>query len=342
MRVFVYEYLCAGGFAAFAGLSLPSEGTAMLSAVLKDFARCPGVQTSTLLDPRRAIVDATWGATIQPHWLRPDREEQTFRTLAATADFSLIIAPEFDDLLEQRCRWVEESGGHSLGPSSEAVRLTADKLTLACHLQAQGIPTPVVFQPSQQTPKALSYPLVCKPRFGAGSQATFLMHDEDEVTRAIVKAGSEGWSGELILQPYVPGFAVSVALLSGAAQLIALPAVQQQLSTDGRFHYRGGRLPLTKDLDQRARSLAVRAANAVKGLHGYFGIDLILGDAADGSADVVIEINPRLTTSYVGLRQLAQFNLAEAMLAIATDSRMPSLTWGTKTTVFRANGRILS
>ena len=44
----------------------------------------------------------------------------------------------------------------------------------------------------------------------------------------------------------------------------------------------------------------------------------MLGDAADGSRDYAIEINPRLTTSYVGLRALAEFNIAEAMLRAAT------------------------
>ena len=50
---------------------------------------------------------------------------------------------------------------------------------------------------------------------------------------------------------------------------------------------------------------------------GYVGIDMILGP--DGpESDVVLELNPRLTTSYLGLRQLARGNLAEAMLAAAT------------------------
>jgi predicted ATP-grasp superfamily ATP-dependent carboligase len=34
----------------------------------------------------------------------------------------------------------------------------------------------------------------------------------------------------------------------------------------------------------------------------------------DGSSDVVIEVNPRLTTSYVGLRAIAEDNLAEVMI----------------------------
>ena len=51
--------------------------------------------------------------------------------------------------------------------------------------------------------------------------------------------------------------------------------------------------------------------------HGYLGIDLVLGQAVDGSEDVVIEINPRMTTSYIGLRQAATGNLARAMLNVA-------------------------
>ena len=42
------------------------------------------------------------------------------------------------------------------------------------------------------------------------------------------------------------------------------------------------------------------------------GVDLILGNHAE--EDCVIEINPRLTTSYLLLRQAAQENLAESIV----------------------------
>ncbi len=50
---------------------------------------------------------------------------------------------------------------------------------------------------------------------------------------------------------------------------------------------------------------------------GYVGVDLILGRDPGGNEDYVIEVNPRLTTSYVGLRAAAKSNLAEAMVQIA-------------------------
>lgn len=329
MHVFIYEYLSSGAGGKAASLpSLQSEGWAMLSALLDDLAQCPGVRVSTLLDARRP-PPAHWPAHLVVQRVQPGAEEEAFRKLAAAADGSLVIAPEFDDILAARSRWVEEAGGRLLGSSPPAIRATADKLLLSRLWSAQGVPTPA---------PARNYPLVCKPRFGAGSQATFLIQDEEELARARRLAHAEGWSGELMLQAYTPGLAASVAFLAGERVKHGLPAVEQRLSREGRFRYLGGRLPLSLDLDRRARRLAERAANCVEGLRGWFGVDLVLGAAPDGSDDVAIEINPRLTTSYLGLRRLARFNLAEALLTVVTDSALPSWEWGSDDIVFDAGG----
>ncbi len=300
----------------------------MLSAVLEDLTRCPGAQISTLLDSKRSSPGYL-SEHILIQRVQPAEEKDAFRALAAAADWSLVIAPEFDGILAERSRWVEEAGGRLLGSSPQAVQQTADKMLLSHLWSEQGVPTPSL---------ECIYPLVCKPRFGAGSQATFLVHEEEELERARSQAHAEGWTGELMLQRYVPGFAVSVAFLSGEGRRLSLRAVEQRLSSDGRFHYLGGRLPLPDNLDRRARRLAQRAAACVEGLHGWFGVDLVLGDAEDGSGDMAIEINPRLTTSYLGLRRLARFNLAAAMLAIGTGSPMLPWEWGNSSIIFEANG----
>jgi predicted ATP-grasp superfamily ATP-dependent carboligase len=58
------------------------------------------------------------------------------------------------------------------------------------------------------------------------------------------------------------------------------------------------------------RAVAEAVGRAVPGLRGYVGIDLI--DTVAGA--VVIEINPRLTTAYVGLRESLSRNPAALML----------------------------
>ena len=137
------------------------------------------------------------------------------------------------------------------------------------------------------------------------------------------------------------GRAASVAFLIGPGRRLALPAAAQHLSTDGRFRYQGGSLPLPPALADRATRIAVRAVDVVEGLQGYVGVDVVLGPSADGGDDSVIEINPRLTTSYVGLRALARFNLAEAMLAVAAGEPPPAWDWQGGPVEFTSDGRLI-
>jgi predicted ATP-grasp superfamily ATP-dependent carboligase len=213
----------------------------MLAAILRDFQTCREMEVSTLIAPSRRAALSSLAADCR-HLAPPGNEEAFFRRLARTADWSLVIAPECGGCLAHCCRWALEEGGRLLGPSPAAVDLTADKLALSHHLQTQGIPSPPCFAPAQRP--AGGFPLVCKPRDGAGSQATFLVHDEQQLAAALATAREEGWQGELIVQPFVAGLPVSVSFLAGPVQRIALPAVRQVLSTQGRFHYRGGSLPL--------------------------------------------------------------------------------------------------
>jgi predicted ATP-grasp superfamily ATP-dependent carboligase len=81
------------------------------------------------------------------------------------------------------------------------------------------------------------------------------------------------------------------------------------------------------------------AVESVPGLLGYVGVDLVLGAAADGSDDWAIELNPRLTTSYVGLRALAVDNLAGAMLRVAAGERLEPIRWRSGEVSFTPEGR---
>lgn len=326
MRVFVYEYTCARPDDSPRD-ALGAEGRAMLSALLDDFRRLPLVETITLLDT--AFAPAPPGARV--YRTTAAEEPAALCELARSADCTLLIAPECDGILAERCRRVEEAGGRLLGPSSSAVHLTGDKLRLAEHLRTAGVPTPPCLALSGAP---IPFPAVCKPRDGAGSQATFLVGDAADLARYLARGAAEGWHGEPLLQPFVPGLAASVAFLIGPGRCVPLLPAMQLLSDDGRFHYLGGRLPLPGELGERAVSLAGRAVGAVHGLRGYVGVDVVLGDE-----DQVIEINPRLTTSYVGLRALAETNLAEAMLRVAAGEEV-SLRWREGEVCFRADGTV--
>lgn len=331
MRVFVYEYLC-GGAATGVPSSLRSEGWAMLSAVLEDLCRCPGVEVFTRIDPELATAKA-WPKNLTLQLACPDGEEGDFRQLARKAKYTLLIAPESHDILATRCRWVEEVGGCLLGPSSEAVRLTADKLRLAEFLTQKGVPTPPTVPWSPEA-AVLGFPLVVKPRDGAGSQATFLVHNETELLACPDRARAEGWDGELVAQCYVEGQAASVSVVVGPGGKFCFRPCRQLLSSDGRLRYLGGEAPLPDELAAAAKALAVRALPVLPGLRGWFGVDVVLHPTKSW----LIEINPRLSTSYVGLRRLAKFNLMEMLLAVASSQSLPLVEWRNVTVAFAADG----
>ncbi len=285
----------------------------MLSALAEDFGALPGVEVAKLpaapLDPERAL----------------------FRRFAAESDWSLIIAPEFDGILLALCREVESVGGKLLGPSSSIVDLTADKWATCHHLERFGVPTPRTWLADD--PEMAwhgRFQCVWKPRRGAGSLNISFLHRPKKF---------EPRPG-FLLQEYVPGTAASVAFLTGPSQIVPLLSAYQDLSDNRRFEYQGGRLPIPEPLAQRAARLAESAVRSLSAPCGYLGVDLVLGDAADGSGDSVIEINPRLTTSYVGLRALAEDNIAAAMLSIAAGQPIPALRWKPGHAIFTSDGQV--
>src|SRR5262249_20580207 len=155
-----------------------TEGWAMLSAVLDDFSQVSNAEVLTLLD-RHFEHDYRNGTCL---CIQAQDEEKAFRRLAKAADFTLVIAPELGGILERRCGWVMDSGGQLLGPPLAGVQLTADKLALSRYLRDRGVPTPEsqLFLAGQEEPKT-PFPAVWKPRFGAGSQETFLVHDWEQL-----------------------------------------------------------------------------------------------------------------------------------------------------------------
>lgn len=333
MRVFVSEYVCGGAWPeeTIVG-SLAVEGRAMLRAIVDDLSRIAGVEVETTWDARLGPVPFRGVRTIRAE--SPAHERQCFERLAKECDATLVIAPEFDGILLERCRIVERAGGRLLGPGSRAVELCSDKLRLAVHLREAGVPTVRTEEFRWDSPPAL--PAVIKPRDGAGSQDIHFVRDEDELRRLRDEFACQTSPRQFIAQPFVAGRAVSVGLLlqSRREVEILLPAAQH-LSDDGRFRYLGGAIPLRQNNTAEIQTTALAACRVIPGLCGYVGVDLIVPDGSP-QRPVVVEINPRLTTSYLGYRALAENNLAEWMLIPARFER--GIEWRDGVVEFNAAG----
>ena len=117
------------------------------------------------------------------------------------------------------------------------------------------------------------------------------------------------------LEAWIEGVPASTSLICGPAGYEVLPPTRQVFRSQPMGAYVGNQDDLSKDHQSRAHNLACRVADALPPTCGYLGIDMILG--ATPGEDRVVEINPRLTSSYSLLRKLRSDNLAETMLSCA-------------------------
>jgi tyramine---L-glutamate ligase len=330
-HILVHEYVTGGGWPEAELLAgLASEAFAMLKAVLTDLDAWDGVRTTTTLD-RRFCGDPPPATRIVP--LQSAEYPDVLLSLAADCDAALIIAPETEGVLARLTGSMERIGVPVLGSSSAAVAMTADKWQSYHLLRRHGIPTPDTWRAASGEASARArmtgFPLVVKPRQGCGSVGVSLATDPASLERALVRAGREA-----LIQPFIDGTHASASLLVCAGNVSALSLNAQYISAGTPFTYHGGHVPLAHPLGAQALALAGQAAALVPGLAGYVGVDLVLTDYGC----YVIEINPRLTTSYSGIRQVVDCNLARAIWECCRYGRLPQKVTLTGHVIFGKDG----
>lgn len=293
--ILVHEWVTGGGAA---DETLPpswiAEGEAMRRAIAGEFAALDGGRSRVIvtLDARLDDDPGPW----EVHRIHGPREHRMRRVvqMAREADFTVLVAPETMGFLRDLTSMIQNAGGRVLGSSPGAVELAGDKLRLSGWLAERRIDTPPCrrVRPSLGLPPDAVYPAVLKPIDGAGAVDTFLVAEPEGLPPdARVRDCA-------ILQPFQRGRPMSASfLVDGRGEPWLIAVGEQHVAVNaGRFEYIGGRLPAMTPVDEGP----VRAAVAsVPGLQGFVGVDFLWDDEARRT--IVLEINPRPTTSLVGL-----------------------------------------
>ncbi|MGA2935970.1 MAG: ATP-grasp domain-containing protein [Syntrophobacteraceae bacterium] len=318
-RVLVHEYVTGGGWPAEdLPHGLAAEGFTMLRAVLNDFRLWGGVSLITTRDVRLAGFSLCADRVVNLH-----REEylRTLNDLVADVDAVLVIAPESNGVLARLSALVEERGRLLLGSSAEGVSVAGDKWDCFRRFSENNLPTPRTWRLScaeaLTAAEEIGFPLVVKPIDGVGCEGVSIASDSSSLRMALDLL--HPWPESILLQPYLSGTHASVSLLVSETGVLPLSLNEQVLSVGVPFLYRGGTVPLDHMQRDSAFEYAERAVSLAPGLRGYVGVDMLLTERES----YTIEINPRLTTSYVGLRQVIDINLAEAIWRACCDCVLP-------------------
>ncbi len=298
MHIFVYEFLTAGADPAlFSQASLVREGRDMLLASIDELSAWPHTQVTTLWHSWLGEFPFAGLARTHVNVLDVDsskQEQRLFEQLLKEVSSVLVIAPEFHDQLLNRVRLVEEAGLRHLGCDAWAIQMCADKLAIYEFCKKNQIATIETFTDQNALPELASW--IHKPRFGAGSVATskltFSQAQSAEMTSEF---------GPMLLQPCLEAVPLSMACVINADGVRFLPLVQQHLC-EQTFQFISSSPVNNPGLTQAAEELILTIIAHLPGLSGYVGFDLL--HRVDRQDVLLMEINPRLTSSYLTYRRM--------------------------------------
>jgi predicted ATP-grasp superfamily ATP-dependent carboligase len=317
MRIFVHEFITGGGLVDQPlPPSLAREGELMARALVRDLQDVPGVEVVAMREPRAAALPPT----VEVHVPRSASEaDRVFAECVDSSDATWIVAPETDGVLERLSCAVLARGRCLLGSRPPAIAVAASKTRTAAALTRRGVPTVPVFHPAGGALQSFAGPAVLKPDDGAGCIDTRVYPD---LGIALGDWEARGRDPRVVVQPCVGGEAASLCLLvrDGRAGILAVNR-QHVAQEHGLFRFLGCCVNALAAWQVSLADLGEGIAKALPGLWGYVGVDLILTERGAQ----VLEVNPRLTTSYVGLRDSIGVNPAAYVLGLLdADAPLPA------------------
>jgi predicted ATP-grasp superfamily ATP-dependent carboligase len=202
--------------------------------------------------------------------------EETLRKLSRKCDAALVIE-------------IIENNTVNLGCPADSVRLCADKLKCTRILSHEKIPVPETMGSGKYNGD-----FVIKPRFGCASEG--------------IRRSRRGTLKEnFIATGFIEGEHLSISLITGKTQL-PLTVNKQLIEIRENFSYKGGIVPYHCERNEEIIDVAKKTAR-VLGCRGYAGVDIVLGDRP-----YVIDVNPRPTSSIIGISRVMGTQIADLIL----------------------------
>jgi len=252
------------------------EGRAMLGTLVRSFVACGH---DVLYPSTGTIIDA--GRAVKTEGF-----EETLEKISKDCDAGLVIAP--DEILADLTEIIEDNTVN-LGCPPDSVRLCADKLESTRRLLRENIPVPETIGNGKYKGD-----FVIKPRFGCASAGIYRSQD------GILKDG-------FIATKFVDGEHISASVITGKTQLL-LTVNKQFITIGDKISYDGGIVPYPCDRKEEIAEIAKKTTK-VLGCRGYAGVDMVLADKP-----YVVDVNPRPTTSIIGITRVLNAQIADLIL----------------------------
>ncbi len=301
----------------------------MRDAVLRDLLQIPDLVITTTHDGRLLTSSALPSCILSQAIDRHVDSWEIWDACVLQCDAAWIIAPETDGILLRFTQMVERHNKVLLGCGSNAVRVCASKHASYHVLKNLSYPTPSTYRWHEWqmlNANQQSGGWVCKPDDGVGAEDTARFE-----TSVQLNTFMQSRQHSHVIQPYVQGKPASISMFCKHGKAWLLSANLQKiehLACDGadgtQFIYTGSVVNGMVEYWQAFAEIAQQIARDIPDLAGYVGVDLIVNDQAIW----VLEINPRLTSSYPALAEAIACNPAQLLVELICQNNftMPPIT----------------
>ena len=329
-KIFIFEFVSGGGYNQVDfPLSLFCEGYAMLRTTIEDFKKL-GFQIITLLDKRISHL-ARYLKTDMVKFVKPEDDYlKIYTKCVKKSPFCFIIAPEFSKHLYNLTKIAKNLNKKILSIDLSGVWLGTSKLETYKYFIANKVNTPKSYKIPLKGGKMdvdfilqkfeqFDCSLIMKPEDGAGSELIYHFTTKDQILQLFERAKANfDIARSYIVQEFIDGDDLSISIINRTTsekintmdQIILSINAQnvQNIDSNKDSLYLGGFTPVENYKVLKKKFEKILKSMDLTSFQGYFGIDFI--KKADNSIHF-IEINPRLTTSYIGIRNILDFNPLE-------------------------------
>lgn len=325
-KIFVCEFITGGGLNAQAlPESLAKEGALMRDTLLYDLSNLP-YRVSTTVDARlsspKYCAECVKLSSNDDVW-------QVWKTQMQNVDAVWLIAPETNSILHYFTQIAEHTKMAGLanplilGCGLKSIEISSDKLATYLALKQANILTVPTYT-IQNWPKG-DGSWLAKPNDGAGCEDTVCFDSALDLMHWLVQNNKLETH---VIQPFKTGVPASVSCVMHRGQAQLLSCNKQLINmSQHTLSYKGSEINGMCEHWHAFERIANDIAMALPDLAGYVGIDVIVeNNGHDNDKIFVLEINPRLTISYAGLREATGVNPAELIINTLTD---PNFKWPT-------------
>ena len=291
-KILIYEYFTGGGIIneELCAISLLSEAKIIVNSVIDEFCKSQEYKVYYFLDSRLELDNLGQSIIVKnPKKLLDIKLLRTF-------DLILPILPEQDMKLYSYCKFLAKQNIKTLISSPDTIKVLSDKYGFSTFCLKHNIPS-VPSYLSNQIDAIKSNTIIEKDRYGVGCSHVKKISKKDVTKRK-----------KIIYQPYIKGdhYSLCVYFEKGSFKLLTIN--EQDITFENNYiKLRSLKVNIKNSHYLEIFSILQKIHKFFPGLYAYVGIDIII----NGKKILIVEINPRLTTSFAGIKDTIGINMSQ-------------------------------